>query len=75
MACHTLTPTWIDIDISGWELTEGQAYLACHTTFDAENFDRDVEMAMNWAESVIGLGRLDWRHTRDQHGDRWEVGR
>lgn len=72
MARYTLTPTWINLKKSGWELSGGADDL--HTTFDANSFDRDVEMAMDWAEGIIGHGRLDWRHIRGQDGDRWEVG-
>jgi hypothetical protein len=72
MSRYTLTPTWIDLENSGWELS-GAAH-GLHTTFDKQNYDRNVEMAMDWAEELIGLGRLDWRHIRDNHGERWEVG-
>ncbi|MFF3432478.1 AAA family ATPase [Streptomyces sp. NPDC002602] len=66
---YVLAPAHLTGDVFGWQLHRGGLYLDCHETF-AENFDRDVEAAMDWAEQIVGT-RQDWRHTRDGGRDAW----
>jgi predicted kinase len=66
---YVLAPTHLTGDVFGWQLNRDGRFLDCHEGF-AENFDRDVEGAMDWAEQIIGT-RQDWRHTRRGGPDRW----
>ncbi|MFI8888250.1 AAA family ATPase [Streptomyces sp. NPDC053813] len=66
---YVLAPTHLTGDVFGWQLNRDGRFLDCHETF-AEDFDRDVEAAMDWAEQIIGT-RQDWRHTREGGPDRW----
>ncbi|MFJ9412483.1 AAA family ATPase [Streptomyces sp. NPDC101393] len=66
---YVLAPTHLTGDVFGWQLNRDGQFLDCHEGF-AENFDRDVEAAMDWAEQIIGT-RQDWRHTREGGPDRW----
>ncbi|MFE9413918.1 AAA family ATPase [Streptomyces sp. NPDC006704] len=66
---YVLAPTHLTGDVFGWQLNRDRQYLDCHETFE-ENFDRDVEAAMGWAEQIIGT-REEWRHTRESGLDRW----
>ncbi|MFF1561831.1 hypothetical protein [Streptomyces sp. NPDC058279] len=68
---YTLTPGRIDVDVSGWELS-GPDVTDCHREFWPLDRNRDIEAAMEWAESVIG-SRQEWRHTRRDGFDRWEA--
>ncbi|MCW8383978.1 ATP-binding protein [Streptomyces justiciae] len=67
---YALAPTHLAGDTFGWQLTRYGRFLDCHETFVADNFDRDVEAAMGWAEQIIGT-RQDWRHTREGGLERW----
>lgn len=66
---YVLAPTHLTGDVFGWQLNRDGQFLDCHEGF-VENFDRDVEAAMDWAEQIIG-SRQDWRHTREGGTDRW----
>ena len=66
---YVLATTHLTGDVFGWQLNRDGLFLDCHEGF-RENFDRDVEAAMDWAEQIIG-SRQDWRHTRDGGFDRW----
>nr|WSX25639.1 ATP-binding protein [Streptomyces tubercidicus] len=55
--------------VFGWQLNRDGQFLDCHETF-TEDFDRDVEGAMDWAEQIIGA-RQDWRHARQGGPERW----
>ncbi|MGW1364825.1 AAA family ATPase [Streptomyces chartreusis] len=66
---YVLAPTHLTGDVFGWQLNRDGLFLDCHEGF-TENFDRDVEAAMDWAERIIG-SRQDWRHTREGGSDRW----
>lgn len=72
-----LEPGWIDVDVSGWELTgnreSGESIVECHELFHPADSNADVEAAMDWAEGIIGA-RQDWRHVRERGFDRWEAG-
>ncbi|MFD7867815.1 AAA family ATPase [Streptomyces sp. NPDC059783] len=67
---YVLAPTHLHGDVFGWQLNRRGRFLDCHETFVAENFDRDVEAAMDWAEQIIGT-RQDWRHTRVGGPEQW----
>ncbi|WP_329405002.1 ATP-binding protein [Streptomyces melanogenes] len=67
---YVLAPTHLTGDVFGWQLNRDGRFLDCHETFVPEDFDRDVEAAMDWAEQIIGT-RQDWRHTREGGPDRW----
>ncbi|MEU1377978.1 ATP-binding protein [Streptomyces triculaminicus] len=66
---YALAPTHLTGDVFGWQLNRDGRFLDCHEAFQ-EDFDRDVEAAMDWAEHIIG-SRQDWRHTRAGGSDRW----
>lgn len=74
---YKLEPGWIDVDVSGWELTgdkeTGEYVVDCHPTFNARDQNADIEAAMNWADGIIGA-RQDWRHVLERGFDRWEAG-
>lgn len=74
---YKLEPGWIDVDISGWELTgdkeTGEHLIKCHEVFNSRNENADIEAAMEWAEQIIG-SRQNWRHIRERGFDRWEAG-
>ncbi|MDX3165834.1 hypothetical protein PV516_18790 [Streptomyces scabiei] len=61
---YKLTPTWIDPDVSGWEL-EG-AKRDCHETF-SDIPERDLMLAKRWANEVIGRRRT-WRRVEEERG-------
>lgn len=71
-----LEPGWIDVDVSGWELSgvlaDGQSIGDTHEVFRSDSTDADIEAAMEWAEGVIG-SRQNWRHVRERGFDRWEA--
>ncbi|MEV6679476.1 hypothetical protein AB0N09_21865 [Streptomyces erythrochromogenes] len=67
----TLTACHIDVDVWGWEL-EGDAY-DTHDTFDPADADADITAALDWAEGVIGRGRLVWLHSTVEGFDRWQA--
>ncbi|MFG3001899.1 hypothetical protein [Streptomyces sp. NPDC048340] len=69
---YKLTPGMIDVDVPGWEL-EGDDVYGSHEDFVPDDFNRDVEAAMEWAEGIIG-SRQEWRHVREDGFDRWEAG-
>ncbi|MFI1867390.1 hypothetical protein [Streptomyces jumonjinensis] len=69
---YKLEPGWIDVDVSGWELT-GEHLIKLHERFHPDDPNADIEAAMDWAEGVIGSPQ-DWRHIREQGSDRWEAG-
>ncbi|MFE9484617.1 hypothetical protein ACFYNM_39315 [Streptomyces spororaveus] len=73
----TLEPRWIDVDVTGWELTgeteAGDHVAECHELFHADDDNADIEAAMGWAEDIIGT-RQDWLHVRERGFDRWEAG-
>ena len=73
----TLHPDWIDVDVSGWELTgdkeNGDRLVDCHELFHPADSNADIEAAMEWAEGLIGA-RQEWVHIREQDLDRWEAG-
>ncbi|MGW6979614.1 AAA family ATPase [Streptomyces sp. NPDC054932] len=66
---YVLAPAHLTGDVFGWQLNRDGLFLDAHEGFQ-ENFDRDVEAAMDWAEQIIGT-RQDWRHTREGGPDRW----
>lgn len=59
MTTYRVTPTSSDLNVAGWELTENGASLGSHEAF-ADDHNENLEKAVNWAEGVIGKGRLDW---------------
>ncbi|MFD5489492.1 hypothetical protein ACFWIV_28960 [Streptomyces virginiae] len=68
----TLTACHIDVDVWGWEL-EGDHY-DTHDTFDPADSNADITAALDWAEGVIGRGRLAWVHSQVEGFDRWQAG-
>ncbi|MGP4114675.1 hypothetical protein ACTWP5_27665 [Streptomyces sp. 4N509B] len=75
MYAYRLTPTPGDLNVAGWELTENGARLGHHEAFSADH-NENLERAADWAESVIGKGRLDWHRvvTDRLHGvQHWEA--
>ncbi len=71
MAWYKLTPTWIDVDMSGWELEAGKR--ECHETF-SDIPERDLMLAKRWANQVIGRRRT-WRRFEEQPGlEHYEAG-
>ncbi|WP_331757610.1 ATP-binding protein (plasmid) [Streptomyces sp. NBC_01383] len=66
---YVLAPAHLTGEQFGWQLNRDGLFLDCHEGF-TENFDRDVEAAMDWAEQIIGAHQ-DWRHTREGGPDRW----
>ncbi|MFH9426425.1 hypothetical protein [Streptomyces sp. NPDC017529] len=71
MPRYTLAPTYLTGAVTGWQLNRDNRFLDCHEPF-RENFDRDVEAAMDWADGIIG-SRQDWQHTRADGSDHWEA--
>jgi hypothetical protein len=69
-ARYRLIPTWIDVDISGWEL-EGDVR-NCHETF-SEMPERDAQLAKRWANKVIGR-RHTWRRVENNGLEHYEAG-
>jgi hypothetical protein len=72
-----LVPGWIDVDVSGWELTgdrvTGEQITECHDLFHIDNEDADVQAAQSWADGIIGTKQV-WTHVRERGFDRWEAG-
>ncbi|MEU3065040.1 hypothetical protein [Streptomyces subrutilus] len=67
---YTLTRGSIGVGAPGWELA-GDA-VASHRVFRADDFDRDVEAAADWADGLIGA-RQDWHHRLVDGVHRWEA--
>lgn len=71
---YTLAPIEIEAGLPGWELIgEDVPHEKSVESSFAEDYDRNVEGAMTWAEQVIGAPQ-EWRHSRSRDGHhRWEA--
>ncbi|MFE3996540.1 hypothetical protein ACFXPW_33380 [Streptomyces goshikiensis] len=67
---YTLARGPIGAGALGWELAGD--VVASHRAFCPDDFDRDAEAAMDWAEGLIGA-RQDWHHRLVDGVHRWEA--
>ncbi|MDH6125935.1 hypothetical protein [Kitasatospora sp. GP82] len=65
---YKLTPTWIDVDILGWEL-EGDVR-DCTGLFDEHDQAADDRQAIAWADLTIGTPQ-QWRRVEEAGGYGW----